>query len=382
MRKKIKRVPSTQNKYTQKKASQLSRKFKHRKPHRKQKHKKKKKRLRKKSWHPRRKRRFQKYPMLRRRLSQRRSTKHQTPNKRNACQEASILVLDHFVPHYDKDTGSRTLFQYIQLLLQMGLCVRFAAFDNTRYEPYTSMLERMGVNIISGEPDALQAWLKRHGQGLTFAYINRPHVAQRYFDLLRQYSKAKMIYNSVDFEYLREQRRAELENDPQGMLRAMELKQQAFHLFQKSDVVYTVSEYEKTLLLQELPNKRVVTVPIFFYDPPFPIGPQRPFHERHDLLFVGGFNHTPNRDGVFWFVENILPQIISKLPGIRFHIVGSNPPSEVVALQSDNILVSGYIPDEELDQVYSQSRLVVAPLRYGAGVKGKIIEAIAVVFQL
>jgi glycosyltransferase involved in cell wall biosynthesis len=309
--------------------------------------------------------------LRRRRLLRRRRARSRKP------QPKILLVLDHFVPHYDKDTGSRTLFQYIRLFLEMGFRVRFAGYDSTRYEPYTSELTRMGVQVLDGSTGAMEAWLRRNGKHVAYAYVNRPHVAEKYFDQLRRLTNAVIVYNAVDLGYLREMRRAEVEQNPEAMVHAQQLKAQELHWFRSSDVVCTVSEYEKAVLESEIPGKRVVAVPTFFYNPPFPLGYGTSYELRTDLSFVGGFNHSPNADGVFWFVREVLPLIQAKIPNIRFNIIGSNPTPEIMALEGNGIHVTGYVPDEELERLYGQTRVVVAPLRYGAGVKGKVIEAVA-----
>ena len=91
---------------------------------------------------------------------------------------------------------------------------------------------------------------------------------------------------------------------------------------------------------------------------------------------MGGFGHPPNLDAVLWFAREIFPLVLEEEPEMVWHIVGGNPPEEVQALASERIQVHGYIPDEELNALYRQVRLVVAPLRYGAGVKGKVVECI------
>ena len=286
-------------------------------------------------------------------------------------------MLDHFVPHYDRDTGSRTLYQYLRLFREMGFRVRFAGYDSTRYEPYTSELTRMGVQVLDGSAEAMEAWLRLNGKRIAYAYVNRPHVAEKFMDPLRRLTQAVVVYNAVDLGYLREMRRAELEQNPIAMAQALQLKEKELQWFRMSDIVCTVSEYEKAVLESEVPGKPVAVVPTFFYDPPFPVGLGTPWETRTDLTFVGGFSHSPNVDGVFWFVRDVLPLIRARLPHVRFNIIGSNPPPEIAALANETIQVTGYVPDEELERLYGQTRVAVAPLRYGAGVKGKIIEAVA-----
>ena len=97
--------------------------------------------------------------------------------------------------------------------------------------------------------------------------------------------------------------------------------------------------------------------------------------ERRDLLFIGGFEHVPNVDGVLWFVHEILPLIQKKISGVRFNVVGSRAPAEIKRLHSDAILVHGFVPD--VKPLFSTCRLSVAPLRFGAGVKGKVNQSLA-----
>jgi glycosyltransferase involved in cell wall biosynthesis len=145
-------------------------------------------------------------------------------------------------------------------------------------------------------------------------------------------------------------------------------------LYSSSDVNLCVGDFEYEYLKKAFPNIPLYNMPIFIYDR-F-MEDFEPFENRKDLLFVGGFNHPPNKDGVLWFVKDILPSLVERIPDIRFHIVGSNAPAEIRKLVGAHVVVDGFVSDEELAGLYRSCRVVVAPLRYGAGVKGKIIEAL------
>ena len=101
------------------------------------------------------------------------------------------------------------------------------------------------------------------------------------------------------------------------------------------------------------------------------------FEKREGLLFVGGFAHPPNADAVLWFAREVFPLIREKIP-VNFYIVGSKVTEEIRALEQpgNGIIVKGFVSEEELSELYRTCRLVVVPLRYGAGVKGKVVEAI------
>jgi glycosyltransferase involved in cell wall biosynthesis len=100
-------------------------------------------------------------------------------------------------------------------------------------------------------------------------------------------------------------------------------------------------------------------------------GPGLPFAQRHDLVFVGGFRHPPNADAVLWFAREAFPRIRAALPDVRFHCIGGDVPREIAALSTEpGIVVHGHVPD--IDPYMDGCRVAVAPLRYGAGVKGKV----------
>ncbi|MCQ2610103.1 MAG: glycosyltransferase family 4 protein, partial [Lachnospiraceae bacterium] len=102
------------------------------------------------------------------------------------------------------------------------------------------------------------------------------------------------------------------------------------------------------------------------------------FTHKEKILFVGGFAHTPNVDAIKWFDEAIMPRVKTRRDDIKLVVVGSNATGEVLDIcKKDYIEYKGFVSDEELDKLYSECRVVVAPLRYGAGIKGKIIEAMS-----
>lgn len=290
-----------------------------------------------------------------------------------------IVVADYAVPHYDRNTGSRNLYHYLKLFVKMGLDVKLIGADGIRHEPYTSELERQGIEVLNGQMRGSEfaAWLNGHKRDIRYAYLLRPHIAGAYLDPIRQHTRAKIIYNGVDFHYLRELRRYELDGDPLTLESANRFRDEEFALFAKSDVVYTVSEYEKALLEQQMPGKRVVAVPTYIYDEPIPLGEPIGFAERGGIVFVGNFSHQPNADGILWFVEEIMPLIVQRLPDATLTVIGSNPPPAVSAHESERVRMAGFVSDDELRAIYSRSRVIVVPLRYGAGVKGKLIEACA-----
>lgn len=292
-------------------------------------------------------------------------------NKKN------ILVIDHYVPHYDKDAGSRTVYQYIKLFIDLGFNVKFVGDNFFRHEPYTSELQTMGVEVLYGDWYAshFTDWLKLNGQYFDYTYLNRPHISIKYIDQIKKFTKSKVFYYGHDLHYMRELREYDLTKNEELLKSSDEWRTIENSLISKADVVYYPSQVEVNEVKAHFPNISVRAIPGYIYDS-FPDEVSIPFDERQNLLFVGGFGHKPNIDAVLWFAKEIFPFIAEGIPGIKWYIVGSNPPDTIKGMESSHIKVTGYVSDEELCGFYKSCKLVVVPLRYGAGVKGKVIEAL------
>ena len=292
-----------------------------------------------------------------------------------SMKKRTVLLIDHYVPMYDKDAGSRTIYQYIQLLVKMGCNVKFIGDNFYPHQPYTQQLEQMGVEILYGlsYQKNWKGWLHKNGQYLDVVFINRPHIAQHYIDAVKEYTEAKIIYNVCDLHFVREEREYRITGNAERLESSRKWKKIELEIMKKSDVVFTLSTDEQRILEEYLPKEKISICPIFIYSD----FSRTDFSRRktQDLLFVGGFSHTPNIDAMNWFCEEIMPKILEKRPDIRLNIVGSNPPESVKRYASEHINIKGFVSDEELQQLYAQNRLCVIPLRYGAGVKGKTIEA-------
>ncbi len=309
----------------------------------------------------------------------------QFPNGHNASlaredrthQKPTILVIDHYVPEFDKDAGSRTTFQYLDLFVEMGFNVKFMGDNFYRKEPYTGILQQKGIEVLYGDEYAKNRfnWLKDNERYIDHILLNRPHVSIKYIDFIKENMHGKIYYYTHDLHFFRERMEYELTKDPKILASSDRWKQMEYALFAKSDIVLTPSIKEKEIISTDFPGKAVKVMPAFFYPS---IGePVTNFDDRKDILFVGGFNHTPNIDAIQWFAEAVMPAIREKNTGLRLLVVGSNPPGQVVKLACSDIIIMGFVSDEELDQLYGRVRLSVIPLRFGSGLKGKTVEALS-----
>ncbi len=185
----------------------------------------------------------------------------------------------------------------------------------------------------------------------------------------------KVLYQGHDLHYLRVNRQYEIEQDEKLLESAKEWKKVEFEIFKKVDIIHYFSDVEVQEISRHFPEACVRQVPLYVFDNVEPIAHQ--FEERRDLLFVGGFGHPPNVDGIHWFVNAVFPRIVERNPDLNLNIVGSHMPESIVDLASNNIAIIGEVSETELVEWYKRCRLVVIPIRYGAGVKGKVLEALS-----
>lgn len=293
-----------------------------------------------------------------------------------SSKKKTIVVIDHYVPHFDKDAGSRTTYHYLKLFTTMGLNVKFIGDNYYKHEPYTEALEKIGVEVLYHPYNLknIEIWLKQNGDHIDYVYLNRPHISIKYIDLVKKFTDAKIIYYGHDLHFLREYREFELTGNKALIESSEEWKKTEFDLYEKSNVVYYPSDIEIQEIKKYYPNLNAKAIPAYIFDEKL-INTEIDFNKKEGLLFVGGFGHKPNIDAVLWFTNKVLPNVLKENPEIKFYIVGSNPPDEIKLLASNNIIVTGFITDKELEDLYEQCKIVVVPLRYGAGVKGKVIEA-------
>lgn len=290
-----------------------------------------------------------------------------------------ILVIDHYVPTYDRDAGSKTTFQYLKMFLKKGYVVKFLGDNFLHEEPYSTTLQQMGIEILYGEEyqTKIWDWLKENGDQIAFAYLNRPHIASKYIDYIKENTNIKVIYYGHDLHFLRELREFELTGDLEKKRDSDYWKSVEFSMMYQAAMSYYPSDVEVEAIHKIDPSIPVKAITAYVYET-FLDSVQEDFSRREGLLFVGGFAHPPNADGVLWFASEIFPLIRKELPQIRFYVVGSKVTDEIKALEAEDngIVIKGFVSEEELASLYESCRIVVVPLRYGAGVKGKVVEAI------
>jgi glycosyltransferase involved in cell wall biosynthesis len=288
----------------------------------------------------------------------------------------AALFVDYQTPMPDRDSGSGDIYWLMRIMLGFGYDVTFLpAFSLVPAERYTEALRKLGiVCVASPDVPSPEAFLRAHAASFDVALLHRAPVAARFVGLLRQVApRLRIVFNTVDLHFLREQRRAALPGMAGRKAEARATRKRELAVIRQADMTILLSPAEQAIIAAELPGAATRVIPVVREVP----GLQAPLGRRRDVLFVGGFAHLPNVDAITHFTTACWPLVRARLPRVRLLVVGSSAPPEVLALANPaaGIDVLGYV--EDLGALLRGCRLTVAPLRYGAGIKGKVVSSLA-----
>ncbi len=283
-----------------------------------------------------------------------------------------VLVVDACMLTPDHDSGSLRMFELLGLMAELGCKVTFVA-DNREYrEPYVSQIQALGVEVLFHPfvPD-LAEFLQSEAAKFNVVVLSRATVACKYIDLVKRCApKSKLIFDTVDLHFVREERLAALASpvSEKSLLRAaaQRTRQQELHAISLADITLVVSPNETKLLDELMPGAKVKIISNIHQNMPG----LKSFNERDGILFIGGFRHPPNLDAITWYVENVLPIVRKKAPQLITTIIGSNAPPSLQKFAAHDFVIAGFV--EDVTEHFHHAKLSISPLRYGAGVKGKV----------
>lgn len=286
----------------------------------------------------------------------------------------TVLFISETVPTYDKDAGSRTIDFYMQAFLNRDYIVKFISNDFAGVEPYTSRMEQMGIEVLAGDfyKKNIDAWLYRNHGDIDFVFANYPNCTLAYIDILKKL-QIPVRYYGMDLHFIRLHREYEITGNISSEEASEECLEKEKYLIDNCDIVYYPSQVEIDIVKNQFHKAAARVLKANFYKDENIVNTYSAC-DRTGIMFIGGYKHAPNVDAVKWFVKDIFPYIDSKLD-MTFSIIGADMPPEIANLKSEKIETIGYVTDEELEEIYKKIKLVVIPLRFGAGVKGKVIEA-------
>ena len=291
-----------------------------------------------------------------------------------------MLFIDHYLPESDRDAGSKQMLSYLKLFNKNDYQITFWS-DNQNYNSIHALqLENIGIEVISARAGWIDFshWIHRNGKYLDISFLSRPHIAVNYFDEIRKNSSCNVVFYGHDLHAERMNLQNRMVPGSFSKETVNSVREFEEECWEKSDAILYPSIDEVKLLREKYPHRRIDLLPIECHPEEEIQASLSPnvFDQREGLLFVGGFSHLPNQDAVLWFLNEVYPLLVKKLPDLHVTIAGNAPTDEIKARVSEAILVTGRVSEEELRSLYNKVKVVVAPLRIGAGVKGKVVESL------
>ena len=279
-----------------------------------------------------------------------------------------VMVIDTCLVMPDRDSGSLRMYEMLKAMREMGCRVSFVADNEQHPDYYARLTQSLGVEVLHAPfVSPLSAAITRYGADFNVIILSRCTVAMKYVDLAKRHMpESKLVFDTVDLHFLRQQREADVAQDAELIRAAGEMKTVELEIIAKSDVTLVVSPHEKSLLELEAPRAQVLVLSNIHEPTPG----SRPFAERDGIVFIGGFRHAPNVDAVLWYASEVLPRLRARGRGIRTTIIGSDVPEGIRQLAAKDFVIAGFVPD--VAPLFDAARIAIAPLRFGAGVKGKV----------
>lgn len=292
-----------------------------------------------------------------------------------------VLVVDHYIPQWDRDAGSRTMHHFLRMFLAAGFQVTFWPDNLNEDREYCATLQKAGIEVIYSAAylDRFDEFMAASGQYFDYALLSRPHIALKYYDAIRAHSRCRILYYGHDIHHKRMELELKTSENPELVEAIEDARAQELDNWRKADVVLYPSADERDEVRRVLHGCAAENVPMLGYlreELAVAHANLARFDARNfdELLFVGG-SHPPNVDALLWFSKEVMPLILARRPSARLNVVGSTSSPDIARLESDAIVIRGRLSDGELADLYATVGVAVIPLRFGGGVKGKTIEA-------
>ena len=279
-----------------------------------------------------------------------------------------VLMIEACMLTPDQDSGSVRAQAMLELAVELGSKVTFVADNLEHRQPYVADLQARGVEVLFAPyVTSIEELLDMRGREFDVVIIARHYIAVKHLDAIRRFApQAIVAFDTVDLHFLRSERLAELDGGAAAKAAARASRDEELDVIRRADVTVVVSPIEIDVLQRIVPEAKVMLLSNIHE----PMAGGKPYAQREGIVFIGGFQHPPNVDAVLWYAREVLPRVRQRLPGVRTFIVGSKVPSTIRALAAPDFVVTGYVPD--VAPYFTDCRVSIAPLRYGAGVKGKV----------
>ncbi|MCD2451816.1 glycosyltransferase family 4 protein [Methylicorpusculum oleiharenae] len=286
-----------------------------------------------------------------------------------------IIIISSQLPMPDRASGDLRFFTILKVLAKNN-DITIATYSSEHqkvtlgdeaYKTYINQLENLSITVSTNCIDII-----RESQ-FDVVWFEFYDSTDGLIDLVRfHHPNAYIIIDSVDVHFNRLEAKAKLTQLKEDFILAENIKKEELQAYKNADMVIAVTEADKKLISETCPEIKISVIPNIHNIPDFIV---KVPGKKINLLFVGYFKHSPNVDAVCFFCTEVMPLLRNKYPDIHLNIVGSSPSQEVLDLAKNDITIFGYVPD--LVPYYRNADIVIAPLRYGGGMKGKVGEALS-----
>ena len=279
--------------------------------------------------------------------------------ERQRASKGIVFLVDRQLPAFNRDSGSVRSIQIAKHIMALGYHVVMTALDSSTTEKNMDDLRKIGVEVHSSYEDALRVLAVRKSR-ISHVWLIRNEVYKFFAPLLADMNnQAIQIADLLDLDYKEEDK-------------GIRISQSQIDSAMAADQVVLVSEFESRLLQTNLPGIKVKPLWYEFN----PVALSQTWEESSGLVFVGGFRHQPNTEGILWFARDVLPLLREKGFESPIRVVGTGMSASVKAeLQACGLDVMGR--QDDLQEVYRKSRVAIVPLLSGRGKKGKLAEALS-----
>ncbi len=284
------------------------------------------------------------------------------------------LIVDSHLPRPEHDAGSQAILSHAAALTSLGFQVEFvAAHELARAEQAAAALEHAGY-VVHRAPQvaSVEEVLRRHRNAFDVVYLHRLANAEAYAPLARAWqARAQLLYSVADLHHVRLTRQAAVQASAEVADEARAMRVRELNAMRLCDAVITHSTAEAAYLARVAPGASVHVVPWTPTARPRPM----PLAARQGVAAIGSWSHEPNVDAVRWLVSDIMPRVWAAAPRIELLVVGTDWPARVPWITDARVRLVG--PVTSIETLLGMLRLSVAPLRFGAGLKGKVLDSFA-----
>lgn len=278
-------------------------------------------------------------------------------------------------PCHDRTSGGLRLHTLIALLREAGHRCDYLLttpqaerkrLGDADYQRYAAELARMGVGLIDARGGAHRS---HHWDVVIFEWYMA--AAALLAEFRAWHPDAILVTDSVDLTFKRWETKAELSGAPADAAYAATVRREELANYARSDLILTLTPEESAEVVRLLPGQATFEVPNIHTIPDL----VRQESATPELLFIGSFSHQPNVDAVRWFQRDVWPSVKKARPDCHWTIVGAEAPADIANLADPQVTVTGRVPDTM--PFLARCWISIAPLRFGAGMKGKVGEALA-----